>query len=362
GNSNIASFQDLIDKLAAKSKFGNNVKLSIDSNVQKVAENTLVGYKGAVVALNPKTGAVYAMASSPTYDPNNLEEEMNASNSVDSAMFNRFTQALYSPGSTFKIVSLTTALEQNVSNENRYYDAPGTMDFWGGTVSNFAKRSYGNVTLRRGFELSSNTVFAQLGVEIGANRLVEGAKNFGFEKDCGLEIPVVNSLMPEPSKMTNWELGWSAAGEPVGSHKYPPGPQVTVTQMALVASAIANNGIINTPHLVESISSPNGVKSYEASTVFFAQATSADIAQRVKECMIGVVENGTGVNAKIYGVTVAGKTGTAEKDNDKSNIWFVGFADANDPTVAIAVILEDAPENTAHVKAKEIMEAIFNKT
>lgn len=223
GESNYASWIDVLNSYSGAGTAGNDVKLTINSTIQKAAQDSLKGYKGACVAIDPKTGAILALASSPTYDADDVDSIL-SSGGDSSALYNRATQALYSPGSTFKIVTLTTALADNVATESTQYDSPSTLDIGGGKVTNFNNSSYGTITLQRATELSANTVFAQLGDQIGAKDLVSSSEKFGFNNALSFDLPLAKSLMPDPDEMTEWETAWAAAGEPVGEHASPGGP------------------------------------------------------------------------------------------------------------------------------------------
>ena len=310
GSSNYASWIDVLNSYTGNNTAGNDVKLTINSTIQQEAQDALDGYKGACVVIDPKSGAILAMASSPTYDAADVDSLLSAGDE-SSALYNRATQALYSPGSTFKIVSLATALESNTATESSVYSAPSTLEVGGGEVTNFNDASYGDITLERATELSANTVFAQLGTEIGADALVSSSDKFGFNQDIEFDLPLVTSLLPDPNEMTEWETAWAAAGEPVGEHKSPAGPQATVLQMALVGCAIANDGVIMQPYLVDSIYNAEGTNSYRANPNTLFTACSSSVADRVKTVLEGVVNNGTGTAAAVDGVQIAGKTGTA---------------------------------------------------
>ena len=205
GQQNYASWTDVINAAAGINTPGNDVRLTINSTIQQAAQDALEGETGAAVVMDPSTGAVLAMASSPTYSAGDVEallEQAAASDGSDDAgqLVNRATQGLYAPGSTFKIVSLATALQNGIADEDSVYASPGTMEIGNAEVSNFGDESYGDITLQRATALSSNTVFGQLGVQIGAQLLVEGAEAFGFNKDLDFELPVVTSLMPDPTR------------------------------------------------------------------------------------------------------------------------------------------------------------------
>ena len=357
GDENYASWSDVLDSLTGQSETGNDVVLTIDSTIQQAAQDALEGYSGACVVIDPTTGAILAMASSPTYDAADFEEVIAAASedSSDSSLLNRATGVLYAPGSTFKIVTLATAIEYEVADEDTVYSAPGTLEIGGGDVTNFNSRSYGSITLARATELSSNTVFGQLGVDIGAELLVEGADAFGFDSDFEFPLTLVTSLMPDPDEMTEWQTAWAAAGEPVGQD----GPNATVLQMALVGCGIANGGVIMQPYLVDGIYNADGVRSFTAEPTSLTRAVSEDTADRVREVLVGVVESGTGTSAAVDGVTVAGKTGTAENSGKEDNSWFVGMAPAgedDEPTVVVALVLEEGGSGTAAKKAQNVLE------
>lgn len=357
GQQNYASWTDVINAAAGISTPGNDVRLTINSTIQQAAQDALEGETGAVVVMDPSTGAVLAMASSPTYDANDVESLLENSAGDSSQLFNRATQGLYAPGSTFKIVSLATALENGVASEDTTYDAPGELELGNAPVTNFNDTSYGIISLARATEVSSNTAFGQLGLQIGSKLLVEGAEAFGFDHDIEFELPVAESLMPDPDEMTEWETAWAAAGQPVGEHESPAGPQASVLQMAMVGCAIANNGTIMEPYLVDSVYGANGERSYQAQAVPFLHAISSETANRVKEVLKGVVTSGTGTSAAIQGVQVAGKTGTAEHASGDDG-WFVGMADADsdNPSVVVAIIVEKNDSSVATAKAGDILE------
>lgn len=346
GQRNYASWTDVLNASTGNSAAGNDVKLTINSTIQKVAQDALEGFSGACVVIDPKTGAVLALASSPTYNAADIETLLqNSSNSSDSsALYNRATQALYPPGSTFKIVTLTGALENNVATESSIFKAPGSMKIGNGDITNFNGRSYGEITLARATEVSANTVYAQLGVEMGAAMLVKTAEDFGFDQDIKFDLPLAKSLMPKPEEMTEWETAWAAAGEPVGEHESPAGPQSTVLEMAMVGCAIANNGAIQKPYLIDSIYNAEGKCSFTASPSTLMTATNSATANRVKSVLEGVVASGTGGAAAVSGVKIAGKTGTAETGKPIDDSWFVGIGPSENSRVVVAIVLEEGSD------------------
>lgn len=342
GSKDYSSWQNALNSLAGISEPGNSVQLTIDSRIQRAAEQALAGRVGAIVALDPRSGAVLAWASAPTFDNTNIQaaiEAANASGGADTSMYDRATLALYTPGSTFKVLTLASALENGLATLDTTYDSPGRMEIGGADVVSIGERGHGKISLAKAFALSSNTVFGQVADGLGAEKLVATARAFGYGQQLGLDFTTAASVMPNPEEMTEWELAWAGAGQPVGQG-HTPGPQATVMQNALMAATIANNGIAMNPYVVAQILAPDGTVLKTARGHSLGQAVGSGTAEQVKQAMLDVVQNGTGSAAAIAGVKVAGKTGTAETNNANANSTFVGFAPYDTPTVAIAVVIE----------------------
>ena len=342
GSKDYSSWQNALNSLAGISEPGNSVQLTIDSRIQRAAEQALAGRVGAIVALDPRSGAVLAWASAPTFDNTNIQaaiEAANASGGADTSMYDRATLALYTPGSTFKVLTLASALENGLATLDTTYDSPGRMEIGGADVVSIGERGHGKISLAKAFALSSNTVFGQVADGLGAEKLVATARAFGYGQQLGLDFTTAASVMPNPEEMTEWELAWAGAGQPVGQG-HTPGPQATVMQNALMAATIANNGIAMNPYVVSQILAPDGTVLKTTRGHSLGQAVGSGTAEQVKQAMLDVVQNGTGSAAAIAGVKVAGKTGTAETNNANANSTFVGFAPYDTPTVAIAVVIE----------------------
>lgn len=342
GSKDYSSWQNALNSLAGISEPGNSVQLTIDSRIQRAAEQALAGRVGAIVALDPRSGAVLAWASAPTFDNTNIQaaiEAANASGGADTSMYDRATLALYTPGSTFKVLTLASALENDLATLDTTYDSPGRMEIGGADVVSIGERGHGTISLAKAFALSSNTVFGQVADGLGAEKLVATARAFGYGQQLGLDFTTAASVMPNPEEMTEWELAWAGAGQPVGQG-HTPGPQATVMQNALMAATIANNGIAMNPYVVSQILAPDGTVLKTTRGRSLGQAVSTGTAEQVKQAMLDVVQSGTGSAAAIAGVKVAGKTGTAETNNANANSTFVGFAPYDTPTVAIAVVIE----------------------
>ncbi|MBI5231657.1 MAG: FtsW/RodA/SpoVE family cell cycle protein [Coriobacteriales bacterium] len=362
GRREFRSVGDAMDAWLGRPVKGNDVVLTIRDDVQQAAIDSIEGYRGACVVLDPKTGAVLASASNPGFDPNNVDEgwEQLSSDTGPAPLVDRSRSARYPPGSTFKVVTLTGVLGSGTSSLEREYRGPGRMEIGNAPVTNFEGGSYDRISLRDATARSVNTVFAQAAVELGAEKLVSQAEGFGFNKRVPYELPARTSLMPNPAEMTTWETAWAGVGQPVGEHESPPGPQSTVLQMAEVASGIANNGRVMRPHVVEKIADPAGRTLATTRPRLWTTATDPTTAAEVRDVMVYTVSNGSGAAAQIDGVEVGGKTGTAEVGKGlETNAWFIAFAPAEDPTVAMAIMLEQGGVGgrRAAPRAKPVLEA-----
>ena len=349
GKRSFASWKDVIDSALSRPVTGNNVVLTLNSKVQDAAESALGSSTGAVVVMNPKTGAVLASASNPDYDPNTIEKNWDQlQNDKSAPLVDRSRQTLLAPGSTFKVVTLSAAYANNAITDAETFAAPGSMNIGNAPVTNYDHRDYPNMNAVTATQKSVNTVFGQIAVRLGPDKLVSQAQRFGFNKEIPFDLPVKTSLMPDPAQMTTWETAWSGIGQPVGEHSSPAGPQATVYQMALIASGIANDGVIMRPYVVDHVSAAFDADKTLGSTQPRSWLAACDsvTAARVKAAMITVVAGGTGTGAQISGVQVAGKTGTAEVGKNRpTNSWFIGFAPADNPQVAVAILLVGEGKN-----------------
>jgi cell division protein FtsI/penicillin-binding protein 2 len=343
GERTFATWGDAFDAAVGRSVPGNDVLLTIDSGVQAAAIKALDGRKGAAVVLDPRSGAVLAMAANPGYNPNDIDSDWAKLQAPGSGapLIDRARSALFAPGSTFKVVTLTGALANGVATPETVLPGPGSLDIGNAPVTNFEGGSYDQIDVTSATMKSVNTVFAQLAVKMGAPALVKQADQFGFDTKVPYELPAKISLMPNPAEMTVWETAWAGVGQPVGEHESPPGPQSTVLQMALVASGIANDGIVMAPFVVGSVRDQAGRNLAGARPKAFTTATDPATAEQVTQIMQKVVTGGSGGRAQIDGVKVAGKTGTAEVGKGlPTNAWFIAFAPADNPTVALAIMIE----------------------
>ncbi|MGH8908751.1 MAG: peptidoglycan D,D-transpeptidase FtsI family protein [Egibacteraceae bacterium] len=342
--------RSLGDLLDGRERPGDNLITTLRTEVQQAASEALGQRKGAVVALNPQTGEVLALWSYPSYDPNALSSHDLAqtqaawdalSTDPDKILLNRATQELYPPGSTFKLVTAAAALEQGISPQSVFPDPDRTdLPLTTADIGNYGGgRCNGGdpITLYQALVVSCNTTFAQLGLQLGADALVAQAERLGLNREWDFQLPYVTSRIPK-------ELDPPATAQSaIGQRDV----QVTPLQMAMIAGAIANDGVLMTPRIVEGVVdfASRPVRQFRPAELEFSggsRALSSATARALREMMAGVVSSGTGQGAAIPGVAVAGKTGTAQTGEGRApTVWFVGFAPADNPQVAVAVVIEN---------------------
>ena len=362
-----------LDELSGKPIVGDTVVTTLDLRAQRVALDALGSNCGAVAALDPRTGKLLVMASSPTYNPNLVENHFEKIDKVTAncrpaaPLINRATQGLYAPGSTFKVVTTSAALESNrFTPDSTFYD-PGYCTVYGKRVNNFDTSSpFGNVTLAQGLQHSVNSVFCNIGKALGAKRILDQAKKFGFYERPPLETPDGERY---PSGLyRNHELWYPARDQDVDAGRMAFGQErmlVTPLQMAMVAAGIGNAGIVMRPWVVEKIVSPQGKTVSRTRPERLDRAVGPVHAKQIEDMMVSVVQAGTGTAAQISGFRIGGKTGTAETGRPGVNTtWFIAFAgrEGQRPEVAIAVALENQTSTggeTAAPIAREVMEAIL---
>lgn len=335
---------------------GYDLNLTIDNDLQEYAYKQLDGRRGAIVAIEPETGKILAMVSYPDFDPSTDAIEKNWKYIVereDSPLLARATGGLYPPGSTYKIVTAATAY--NAGYSDKTFEDNGVFKQGGLKVSNYGGESYGTINVREAFEVSSNFAFCTLGYELGAQNVKDAAEAFGVNKDIDTDIPVSKSRI-DYKKMTNEDAALVSIGQ----------GQLLMTPLhvAMLGAAVANNGKMMKPYLVNTITTSSGLTLSTTKPTVFCQPMSAECASYMNGLMIDVVKEGTGRSAAISGITVAGKTGTAENENEKDHAWFVGYAPAEKPTIAVAVLLENDGRSggaSAAPIAKKVMTKYLKK-
>ena len=366
------NFKSFIDGINFKEltesdeKVGDGVITTLDTNLQQVASDALGNNKGAVVALNPKTGEILAMVSKPTFDPNNLEEEMKNANSGsadETPLINRAINGLYPPGSVFKTVTLTSALENMPTVVDRTFDDEGKIKFKDGTsISNFNGNVYGDINLKQAYKVSSNVVFGTLAMELGNNELKSTAEDYGFNSVItGPGVSITASRFPT---LNNSELG-NIAQSGIGQGSVLSTPM----QMALVAATVANDGVMMQPKLVNSIvdKDKNIIKTTD--TKELKQVMSSDIAETIQSYMTYLVDSNLNKWPAFKGTNAGGKTGTADytlSDGSPAtpHSWFIAAAPMDNPEIAVAVIVENGGTGSgkaATVASKVVRQAVLGK-
>jgi peptidoglycan glycosyltransferase len=336
--------QSIVDQLAGRERRGREVRTTLDLRAQRTALRALAGRAGSVVALEPQTGRIRVMASSPSFDPNRLRRARDLSAIPDGSALNRATLGQYPPGSTFKVVTAVAAIDSGKYTKESQVDGSSPKTISGTPLSNFGNQQFGSIPLTTALTKSVNTVWAQVGVDLGRETMQEYMERFGFYERAPVDLPeeergrsgvqvrgqqgfveVTDSAV---------DLGRVAIGQG--------GLLATPLQMANVAAAVANNGTLMRPRLVDRIVDREGrtVEEFEPETE--SEVMKASTAREVGDMMADVVAEGTGTAAALQGVSVAGKTGTAERDIARgiNTPWFIGFAPRERPRIAIAVALE----------------------
>ena len=375
GQSSSQFFDQLNRLISGQDPMGASVEVAIDPVAQQAAWDALGDYTGAVIVTEPATGRILAMVTKPTFDPNSLAvhdgEQVQATYDAlladpNDPLFNRATGGdMNPPGSVFKLVVTAAALESGRYTPDSTFPNPSEYTLPGSTsvVRNSSGGSCGGgatVTLADALRLSCNIPFAELGVELGDSAIREQAEKFGFNNE--FEIPTATEPSVYPRGLDDAQTALSAFGQ--GEVR------ATPMQMAMVSAAIANHGVVMRPNLVDEITAPDFTPLQEFEPVEYGRAISEATAETMVRMMVNGVENGAASNARIDGVSVAGKTGTAENgEDDPYTLWFTGFAPADSPQYAITVVVEDGGglgqegfgNLIAAPVAKQVLEAVLSK-
>ncbi len=334
-NKELMSSSDTMESLRSKLNDyyinGNNIRLTLDRSLQVYASEQLRGKKGSIVVLRPDTGEVLAMVSKPDYDPSSIQNNWDSLiNDKKSPLLSRASEGLYAPGSIFKLV-VTSAILKNKLQDIEV-ECTGQVDVDGYIIKDSDGKAHGKLTLEEALKRSCNSYFIKQGLKLGNSALLNEASKFRFNKSLQIDMNVSTSVFP------NKINGKNVAEQSIGQGEV----LMTPLHAAMMAAAIANKGVMMQPYAVSSITDNKGriLKEYKPKQL--GQATDANTAAVITDLMVEVVKGGTGTKAKVSKVTVAGKTGTAEVGTDlKSHAWFVGFAPADKPRVAIAVLVEN---------------------
>lgn len=348
----LAGIRNAFDRLRGSTVRGDDVVLGLNAAAQRVAMTELEGLtgRGAVVALDPSTGEILVMASAPTFDPDDgLAAALDA---PESPLLNRTTQGLYPPGSTFKVVVAASALDAGAVEVDEEFPGPDCIESGGAPLCNFNRRAWGDHPFGQALINSINTTFAEVGDRLGREALEETMTDFGFFRRIPFDYPPDQTLA---SGIYNRRGDLIGADTPVDVPRLAIGQErllATPLQMALVAGAVANGGQLVRPQPVREIRAPDGSVTRRPSPEFLGRAMSAETAATLAGLMRQVVDEGTGGAARIEGLDVAGKTGTAETGREGlNNAWFIGFAPSSAPRYAIAVLVEEVDGTGGDVAA-----------
>jgi penicillin-binding protein A len=345
-----SEFGSILDELRGRRQEGNDVVTNIDPEAQRVALAGLeaAGF-GAVVAIEPSSGRVRVLASNPPYDPNRVPTELTElnENTFEAPLLDRATQGQYPPGSTFKVVTAAAGLDSGAITPETTIDAPGTIEVQGQPLSNDFNQDFGAISLDTALTNSVNTWFAQLGEQLGAETMFEYMDRFGFGSTPAIDLPddqVYTSGLFEGRELLGRNDPVDIARVAFGQERL----AVTPLQMAEVAAAVANGGSLMKPQIWSRVVDPDGRVVERLDPSQYSRPIDEGSAAELTTAMEGVVREGTGTNAAIPGVAVAGKTGTAETPfnetcgggSEENQAWFIGFAPADDPQIAIAATVE----------------------
>ena len=370
-----SEFSSIVDELLGERQEGNDIVTSIDADAQRLALAELqeAGF-GAVVAIEPSTGAVKVMASNAPFDPNRAPYEFSklSTNEIERPLVNRATQGLYPPGSTFKVVTAAAGLDSGAITPESTINAPGSLEVEGTPLQNDFNEDFGAIAIDTALTNSVNTWFGQLGQELGNDTLFQYMERFGFNATPAIDLPEDEVEESGIWDIENGEL--LSASDPVDLARLAIGQErllATPLQMAQVAAAVANGGRLMKPQIWKRVVDPDGRITETMDPSVYSEAISEETAEELTTAMEGVVSEGTGTNAAIPGVPVAGKTGTAETPGnlacgggaDENQAWFIGFAPADDPQIAIAASVECTEQFGNDVAApifSDVAEAILN--
>ncbi len=368
-----SEFGSILDELTGQKQEGEQIVTNLDPHAQEIALGDLeaAGF-GAVVAIEPSTGAVKVMASNAPYDPNRVPDELEKLNheNVTTPLVNRATFSRQPPGSTFKVVTAAAGLESGVITPETTIDAPGSIIDEGHELANDYNQDWGSISLDTALTNSVNTWFGQLGQKVGQDKLFTTMEKFGFGSLPPIDLPE-DEMLPSGIVGENQEI--LGRKDPVDLARVAIGQErllATPIQIAMVAAAVANKGKLMKPQIWNRVVDVDGSVTKRLKPEVYSEPISAKTAEELTTAMEGVVSEGTGTNAAISGVQVAGKTGTAETPGNKAcgggeeenQAWFMGFAPANDPKIAIAASVECTEQFGNDVAApifRDVAEAIL---
>jgi penicillin-binding protein A len=354
--------ESIIDQLGGGVEEGDDIRTHLDADAQRVAIQQLAGRRGSVVAMDPDTGAVKVMVSIPDFDPNSIPRQFSQLNrDAASPLFNRATQARYPPGSTFKVVTAAAALDSGRYNPGSLVDGRNGKPVSGVPLQNSGGADFGTITLTDALTNSVNTVWGEVGEKLGKGTMLKYMERFGFLSEPPLDYPrsqITPSGIYSGQRLLDEDDNIDVGRVAIGQERL----QVTPLQMAMVASAVGNGGVLMKPRIVDRVVEPDGSVRQRIRPSRQGRVMSREAADQLRGMMSKVVEEGTGTASALAGIRSGGKTGTAEVQNGASNqAWFIAFAPLDDPEIAIAVTVERTQGQGGTIAApiaKQVMQSL----
>ena len=344
--SNINPIQKAVNELKGEKSDGDNVITTLNLGLQQVAYNALGSNQGVVIAMEPSTGKILAMVSKPDYNPNTLADNYDAiiADTKSKVLLNQATQGLFTPGSIFKMLTVTEYLREYPNASNYTYTCNGSIllnsDNGTASLSCYGGHVHGSEDLTSSFANSCNSSFANIGLNLNINKFNDLCNSMYFNTSLPTDIPHAQSRFSLSQNASQWEIGATAIGQ---------GETVmTPLHALLLTSSIANGGVVMRPYLVDSVVSSTGHQIEKNSPQSSGSIMSASEAMQVKTMMEAVVNSGTATSLTAFNTQIAGKTGTAEVEGSGNNAWFVGFAPADNPEIAICVLVENSDTSSSY--------------
>lgn len=349
--------QKIIDDFSHTTERGCDVYTTLSVGLQKASYDSIGDRKGAVVVMNPDTGEIYSMVSKPSYDPETIDEiwEQLAEDPDDSRLLNRATQGKYIPGSIFKIVTTLEYMREKKNYDDFSYYCNGKASFKGYSIKCFDGHSHHSEDLKDAFAYSCNSAFSTIGDKLDMTGYANTAKQLLFNSKLPLELDYNQSVFPLNEESTQFDITQTSIGQGKTT--------VSPAHMAMIASAIANDGVLMKPYMIERVENSNGIIVKETKQKEYKTLMTADEAAQLNKYMRAVCEYGTGRVMANSSYKAYGKTGTAEIDKaDNINSWFIGYATKGKKKIAIAVVIENISEGSVSAVncAKEVFDAYFN--
>lgn len=349
--------KQLSNGVASKKNIGDNVSTTLDTRLQKAAYEALDDYRGAVVAIEPKTGKVRALVSKPDFDPNKLDDMWDkiTSDSSESCLLNRATQGLYPPGSTYKVLTALEYMEEHPNTYRKFhYDCDGETIVNGVRISCYEKENHGEVDLDRAFSKSCNTAFVTLGSKLNIKQFATLNKKCLFNQNIPFDLSVKKSRFDLNEHSDKGEIPQTVIGQ--GN------TLMTPFHNALIMCAVANDGVLMKPYIIDHVESADGTTVKETIPEIYSELIAEKDAKKLQKMLQDVVTKGTGYNLDTDQYTAAGKTGTAENEGKYSHAWFVGYSNVEDPDLVVCVLVENVGAGSKYAVpiARKVFDSYYN--